>query len=198
MFEQIIFYCFSALLLSAAVAVITVRHPIYAALSLVIVFFSSAAIWLLLLAEFLAIVLILVYVGAVMVLFLFVVMLLDAGDTTVREGFTRFFPLGIIVAGFMAIAMVIVVSANLLVNAPVIEEPEVLVSNTELLGYTLYTEYFYEFEIAGVILLVAIVAAIALTMGKAKDGKSQLPERQVSTIKSERLRIVKMDTEKEV
>ncbi len=198
MFEQIIFYIFAAMLLLSATMVITVRNPVHAALFLILAFFSSAAIWLLMMAEFLAIVLVLVYVGAVMVLFLFVVMMLDINIAVLREGFARLLPVGVVVALLMVAAMGVIVSSEFFKT----ETYQVNVSlgasynNTELLGYTLYTEYLYQFEIAGAILLVAIIAAISLTMSKSKLNKSIDPERQVHVKKQDRVRIVKMKTEK--
>jgi NADH-quinone oxidoreductase subunit J len=196
MIEQIVFYIFSGLLLLSASMVITVRNPVFAALFLVLSFFSSAAIWLLLEAEFLAIVLVLVYVGAVMVLFLFVVMMLDINLAPLREGFARYLPIGMGIAILMVVAMGLVVgSAQInLELAPVIKHgPEY--SNTAELGKTLYTDYLYPFEVAGAILLVAIIAAISLTMRKPRSHKAQKPEQQITVKKEDRIRIVKMESE---
>ncbi len=197
MFEQIVFYIFSGMLLLSASMVITARNTVFAALFLVLSFFSSAAIWLLLEAEFLAIVLVLVYVGAVTVLFLFVIMMLDINLTPLREGFARYLPIGIGVAILMVIAMGLVVgSAQIdLGQAPVIKHgPEY--SNTAELGKALYTDYLYPLEIAGAILLVAIIAAISLTMRKPRSHKAQKPEQQIAVKKEDRIRIVKMESEK--
>lgn len=198
MFEQIVFYSFSGLLILSALMVITVRNPVHAALFLVLSFFCSAAIWLLLQAEFLAIALVLVYVGAVMVLFLFVVMMLDINTARLRAGFIRYLPAGIIVAVLMMIAMGLMLTAE---NVSILEKPRAVladgVSNTSVLGQLMFTEFLYPFEIAGAILLVAIIAAITLTMRKGKDHKSQKPEQQVSVKRSERVRLVSMKSEKE-
>jgi len=195
--EQAVFYLFSLLLLFAATMVITVRNPVHAALFLVLGFFSSAALWLLLEAEFLAIALVLVYVGAVMVLFLFVVMMLDINLAVLREGFTRYVPFGIIVAGLMTAAMWLVVRANFTVLGyppPPRKGPEH--SNTEALGEVLYTDYVFAFEIAAVLLLVAIIAAIALTLRPSRQTRMPKPERQVAVKRGDRVRLVKMPSEK--
>ncbi|MCG8325951.1 MAG: NADH-quinone oxidoreductase subunit J, partial [Thiotrichales bacterium] len=181
MFELVIFYIFAAILIVSALMVITVRNPVHAALSLVVAFFSSAAIWLLLEAEFLAITLVLVYVGAVMVLFLFVVMMLDINIAQLREGFARYLPLGLLVAVIMVVIMGGIVGPGFMnhVNEhPVYYGPGF--SNTALLGQELYTNYLYPFEIAGAILLVAIIAAISLTMRARRVTKTQDPGQQVA------------------
>jgi NADH-quinone oxidoreductase subunit J len=197
MIEQIVFYLFGGILLLSATMVVVVRNPIHAALFLVLSFFASAAIWLLLQAEFLAIALVLVYVGAVMVLFLFVVMMLDINLVTVREGFARFLPIGITVAVLMVTAMGLVVGSDYFLSDTymAIKSVGADYSNTKELGTTLYTEYLYQFEIAGAILLVAIIAAISLSMNKAKITKAKKPEDQVFVKKQDRLRIVKMKSE---
>ena len=195
--EQVVFYAFSAVLVFAAVSVITVRNPVYAALFLVLCFFTTAAIWMLLEAEFLALTLVLVYVGAVMVLFLFVVMMLDINLSPLREGFARFLPVGVLVALVMLAETVAVVGAKRFgveqfpVPAP---HPEGY-SNTRELGGLLYTEYLFPFEIAAVILLVAIIAAISLTLRRRPEIKTQDPARQVQVRKEDRLRIVQMEAE---
>jgi|TARA_B110000908_G_scaffold115142_1_gene135006 NADH-quinone oxidoreductase subunit J len=193
--EQIIFYCFSALLLFSATMVITVRNPVRAALFLVLAFFTSAGIWLLLEAEFLALTLVLVYVGAVMVLFLFVVMMLDINLTSLQEGFTRYLPLGILVAALITIEMLAVLGAAHfgldIVPAPDPQPDDY--SNTRAIGLVLYTTYVYPFEIAAVILTVAIVAAITLTLRENKSRKSQVVSDQIKVRAEDRLRIVKMD-----
>lgn len=197
MFAQFVFYVFSVLLLFSASMVIMVRNPVYAALFLVLSFFSMAAIWLLLLAEFLAIVLILVYVGAVMVLFLFVVMLLDINLAVLREGFANYLWIGLLVAALMALIMRAVVGLEHMLPpfaTPVAEAMRE--SNTLALGEALFTDYLYQFEIAGAILLVAIIAAIALTVGVGrKRNKSIDAAVQVQTRKADRLRVVDMPTE---
>ena len=195
MIEQIVFYIFSGMLLLSASLVITIRNPVLAALFLVLSFFSSAAIWLLLEAEFLAIALILVYVGAVMVLFLFVVMMLDINLAPLREGFARYLPVGIGVAVLMIIAMGLVVGSSqidIVGNEAVRHGPDY--SNTAELGKALFTNYLYPFEIAGAILLVAIIAAISLTMRPPRSHKAQQPDQQVKVKKADRIRIVKMES----
>jgi NADH-quinone oxidoreductase subunit J len=193
---QIIFYIFGAMLLLSATMVVVIKNPIHAALFLVLSFFSSAAVWLLLNAEFLAIALVLVYVGAVMVLFLFVVMMLDINLATLREGFARYFPLGIIIALLMVIAMGMVVGSDYF-SSDTYKQMSISAtqSNTKLLGLAIYTDYLYQFEIAGAILLVAIIAAISLSMSKSKITKSTHPNEQVLAKKEDRLRIVKMKSE---
>ena len=197
MIEQIVFYLFGGILLLSASMVVVMRNPIHSALFLVLSFFASAAIWLLLQAEFLAITLVLVYVGAVMVLFPFVVMMLDINLVTVREGFARFLPVGITVAVFMIAAMGLVVSSDYFISDTYMPIKSIGLdySNTKELGLTLYTQYLYQFEIAGAILLVAIVAAISLSMSKSKVNKSISPEQQVIVKKIDRLRVVKMKAE---
>ena len=195
--EQVIFYAFSTLLVGSALAVITVRNPIYAALFLVLCFFTTAAIWMLLEVEFLALTLVLVYVGAVMVLFLFVVMMLDINLAPMREGFARFLPVGLLVAALMLAETLAVVGAKRfgLEHFPAPPPHDQGYSNTKELGVLLYTEYVFPFEIAAVILLVAIIAAISLTLRRRAGIKTQDPARQVRVRKEDRLRIVKMETE---
>jgi NADH-quinone oxidoreductase subunit J len=197
-FETLIFYLFAAILLAAALGVITVRNPVHAALFLVLAFVTAAALWLLLRAEFLAITLVLVYVGAVMVLFLFVVMMLDINLDRLREGFWKYLPLGALVAVLMVVEMVMILSGGQFglssMPAPG-REPEGY-SNTRELGAILYTDYVYPFEIAAVILLVAIVAAIALTLRRRKDTRYQNPSRQISVRRQDRVRLVSMPAEK--
>ena len=193
--EQLVFYFFAILLVFAASMVITVKNPVHAALFLVLAFFSSAAIWLLLEAEFLAIALVLVYVGAVMVLFLFVVMMLDVNLAELRAGFTKYLPVGGLVALLMMVAMSWVVGSRYF-NREVSPHPADY-SNTLELGKVLYTDYIYPFEIAAIILLVAIVAAIALTMRERRQLlKTQKPELQVTVQRQDRIRLVKMAAEK--
>ena len=195
---EIVFYGFSLVLVAAAVAVITVRNPIYSALFLVLAFFSSAAIWMLLEVEFLAIVLILVYVGAVMVLFLFVVMMLDINLAPLKEGFIRYLA-GRYCRGpdHGAELLVVVWSKGRFdQNAFPLPPPHPEgYSNTKAVGELLFTNYLLAFEAAGVILLVAIVAAIALTLRKRTGAKRQNPSMQVRVQKDERVRLVKMDPE---
>lgn len=195
--EKVIFLVFAAIMVFGATMVITVRNPVRAALFLVLTFFASAALWLLLEAEFLAIVLVLVYVGAVMVLFLFVVMMLDINLARLREGFIRYLPLGAAVGLAMIVMMGLVVGPKYFglarVAAPV--RRAATYSNTEALGNLLYTQYVYPFEIAAVILLVAIVAAIALTLRRRAHTKYQNPDQQIAVRREDRLRVVKMSSE---
>jgi NADH-quinone oxidoreductase subunit J len=197
--EQIIFYFFSAVLLLAAILVVSVKNPVVAALSLVLAFFSSAALWLMLEAEFLAIVLIIVYVGAVMVLFLFVVMMLDINLLRLREGFIRYLPFGLAVAVLLIMMMVMVIGPDhfglMAWHAPAKQAADY--SNTAELGRVLYTDYFYPFEIAAVILLVAMVAAISLTLRRRAMTKRQSPDQQIAVKAKDRLKMVKMDAEKD-
>lgn len=195
--EAVVFYFFAAALIFAASMVITVRNPVHAALFLIMSFFASAGLWLLLEAEFLAITLVLVYVGAVMVLFLFVVMMLDINLTVLREGFARYLPVAFIVALMMMVSLGLVVGKqNFGLDAvgPA-EKAPASYNNTEALGQVLYTDYVFPFEIAAVILLVAIIAAIALTLRPTRQTKAPKPERQVAVRREDRIRIVKMDSE---
>lgn len=201
-FETIIFYTFAAIMLFAAGRVITARNPVHSALFLVLAFFTAAAIWMLLQAEFLAITLVLVYVGAVMVLFLFVVMMLDINLDKLREGFWRLEYL--IPALLIAVLLVVEAAAILSGTRFGIEQTGVPVdhpagySNTKELGRVLYTQYVYPFELAAVLLLVAIVAAIALTHRGRKSTKAQDPGKQVLVKRNDRVRLVKMAAEKPV
>jgi NADH-quinone oxidoreductase subunit J len=193
--ELALFYAFSSVLVGASLAVISVRNSVHAALFLVLAFFSSACIWLLLRAEFLAIALVLVYVGAVMVLFLFVVMMLDVKADAGREGFARYLPVAALVAGIMLAQMLALIgwNAGLAVGAPAVDAARAAgLSNTEWLGTALFTDYILPFEIAAVILTVAIIAAIALTLRHRPGIKRQDPSRQVLVRKEDRLRVVKM------
>ena len=199
MFIEILFYWFAAVLVGSGLGVIFARNPVHCALFLVLAFFTSAAIWLLLEAEFLAIVLVLVYVGAVMVLFLFVVMMLDVNIEELRKGFTRYAPLGAFVALIMIAEIFNVVWVKKLGQTAVMSTSPPLpadYSNTKELGAVLYTDYAYPFQIAAVILLVAIVAAIVLTMRHRTGQKVQDISRQVAVRREDRVRVVKMDAEK--
>ncbi|AFJ02353.1 NADH-ubiquinone oxidoreductase chain J [Methylophaga frappieri] len=191
--EKLAFYLFAAILLFAATMVITVRNPVRAALFLVLAFFTSAAIWLMLEAEFLAISLVLVYVGAVLVLFLFVVMMLDIDLTPMKEGFTRYLPLGIVIAALIVVEMIAVLGVHQFgleqVPAPSVDANAG--GNTRRLGLLLYTVYVYPFEIAAVILTVAIVAAITLTL-RPHHRKLQDPGQQVRVRREDRVRLVSM------
>ena len=197
-FEALAFWFFSVILIGAALRVITARNPVHAALSLVLAFFTAAAIWLLLEAEFLAIALVLVYVGAVMVLFLFVVMMLDINLDRLREGYWNYLLPALVVAGVMVMEMVVILGGRYfnLSNMPKPPAADPGASNTRMLGRLLYTEYVYAFEIAAVILLVAIVAAIGLTLRKRKDSKYQAPSTQIAVRRQDRVRMVSMPAEK--
>ncbi len=194
-FTSIFFYTFSAVMLFAAFKVITSRNPVHSALYLVLCFFQASAIWMLLQAEFLSITLILVYVGAVMVLFLFVVMMLDINIEAMRKGFWCHFPLAASIGAVLALELASVLLGGFrLTQAPVTAAlPEgQQYSNTKELGIVLYTEYLYPLEVAAVILLVAIVAAIALTLRERKDSKAQNPSDQVRVKAADRMQLVKM------
>ncbi len=196
-FTDFVFYVLAAILLFAAVRVITTRNPVHAALHLVLSFFTAAGIWLLLQAEFLAIALVLVYVGAVMVLFLFVVMMLDINIDKLREGFWEYLPMAGIIGLLMAVEMVMVLagksSGGKYFSGGRAVAHAADYSNTAELGRVLYTDYLLPFELASVVLLVAIVAAIVLTLRDRKESKSMNPADQVLVKKADRLRIVKMD-----
>ena len=193
-----LFYVFAAVLLFAAFRVITARNPVHAALYLVLAFFQAAAVWILLKAEFLAITLVLVYVGAVMVLFLFVVMMLDINIDSMRKGFWRHFPLAGSVGAIIALEMSYVLMGGFREPPRAASAPTLpgqiadQLSNTKELGKVLYSEYLYPLEIAAVILLVAIIAASALTMRERKDSKYQNPADQIRVKPGDRVRLVKM------
>ena len=198
-FHAIVFYVFASTLIISALVVITARNPVHAALFLVLSFCSAAALWLLLYAEFLALTLILVYVGAVMVLFLFVVMMLDINFDKLREGFWRYLPVAATVAILMLAQMLLLLfdRSMRLVGARAPVAPAAGVSNTKELGRVLYTDYLLTFELAAVILLVAIVAAIALTLRGRKEVKTQNVGEQVRVKSSDRLKIISMPAEKD-
>jgi NADH-quinone oxidoreductase subunit J len=192
--ETLLFYGFATVLVASAMGVVTVRNPVHAALLLVLTFFTSACLWLLLHAEFLAIALILVYVGAVMVLFLFVVMMLDIKIEPLREGFARYLPVGIVVALVMLAEMVSLIGWRKYVGAVDTPDPATAagLSNTAWLGRTLFSDYILPFEIAAVILTLAIVAAVALTLRRRANVKHQNPGKQVLVRKADRLRVLKV------
>jgi NADH-quinone oxidoreductase subunit J len=196
MFEAAVFYAFGLILLVSALCVITARNPVHAALFLVLAFFTASAIWLLLRAEFLAITLVLVYVGAEMVLFLFVVMMLDINLERLREGFWRNLPAALVVGGLMAFEMISVLAYRVY-GMPRPNERPLSYSNTKELGRLIYTDYVYAFEIAAVVLLVAIIAAIALTLRRRKDTKAQDPSVQIRVRPQDRVRLVSMPAEKD-
>jgi len=195
--KLLVFWVFSLVLVGAAVGVITTRNPVQAALFLVLAFFNSAIIWMLLEAEFLAITLVLVYVGAVMVLFLFVVMMLDINSLPLREGFAKYLPWGGAIAVAIVAQMIFLIRVKWTGTqssaSPVPKPAEY--SNTEELGRAMYTDYLFQFEVAAVILLVAIIAAIALTMRRRPETKYQAPSQQVQIQKADRLRVVSMNSE---
>ena len=189
-----LFYLFSAVLLLAGFKVITARNTVHAALYLVLAFFNASCVWMLLQAEFLAITLVLVYVGAVMVLFLFVVMMLDINTDSLREGFWTHFPLAAFVGVLIALEIALVMKAGF--NLPQAASPDPALAklgNTKMLGIEIYTHYLYPLQVAAVLLLVAMVAAIALTLRKRKDSRYQDPSEQVRVKAADRVRIVKMD-----
>ena len=197
MIVNVLFYVFGAILVLTALGVITARNPVHCALFLVAAFLNSAVIWLLLEAEFLAVTLIVVYVGAVMVLWLFVVMMMDVDVAKLRQGFTRYAPVGALIALVVVAQIGLVVYVKQLgldTSAVPVPKPDGY-SNTFELGQLLYTQYLYPFEIAAVILLVAIVAAITLTMRDRPGQKVQDISRQVAVRAKDRVRVVKMDAE---
>ena len=198
-FELIAFYAFALVTTLAAGAVITVRNPVHAVLALILTFFSTACLWLLLQAEFLGIVLVLVYVGAVMILFLFVVMMLDLNMTPIREGFARYFPVAIVVAAVMLFEMIGLIGARGSQVASVLSETDPAaaagLSNIEWIGQALFTRFMLPFEIAAVILTVAIVVAVMLTLRRREGTKTQDPSRQVMVRREDRVRLIKMKAE---
>jgi NADH-quinone oxidoreductase subunit J len=193
-FQTFIFYAFAAILIFAALRVVTTRNPVHAALWLVLCFFTAAGVWLLLKAEFLAIALVLVYVGAVMVLFLFVVMMLDVNFENLRSGFRSYIPVGATVGALVLIEMALVIVGSRVAGdaAPPAEQA----SNTRALGRLIYVDYVYPFEIAAVLLLVAIIAAIALTHRKRRESKYQDPGKQVKVRRQDRIRLLDVPAEK--
>jgi NADH-quinone oxidoreductase subunit J len=191
-FTTVLFYVFSAILVLASIRVITAPNPVQAALFLVLAFFQAAGIWMLLKAEFLSIVLVLVYVGAVMVLFLFVVMMLDIHVAKMREGFWGYLPIAGVIGGIIVLEMASVIWRSFGINGAAAPEAAGTIGSTKALGMLIYTEYIYAFEIAAAVLLVAIVAAVALTLRKRKDIKYFDPADAVRVKRNDRLRIVKM------
>lgn len=191
-FTTVLFYVFAAVMVLSALRVITAKNPVHAALFLVLAFFNAAGIWMLLKAEFLAIVLVLVYVGAVMVLFLFVVMMLDINIDRMREGFWGYLPLASIIGAVIVLEMAAVLWKGFLDFQQTAEAATLNIGGTRELGRLIYTKYIYGFEIAAVILLVAIIAAVALTLRKRKDTKAIDPGAAVRVKRNDRLRVVKM------
>ena len=193
----VFFYGFAGLLVVSALRVITARNPVHAALFLVLAFFCASGIWMLLKAEFLSLALILVYVGAVMVLFLFVVMMLDLDLEHLRRDFKKFLPIAFLMGAVIVLELSIVIIRSFIgTNAPVQLMPEeAMASNTQALGMLIFGDYVYAFEVAGVILLVAIIAAVALTLRNRKDSKSQSIHDQVNVVAAERMKIVKMSAD---
>jgi NADH-quinone oxidoreductase subunit J len=188
-----LFYLFSIVLLFAAFRVITARSTVHAALYLVLAFGNAACVWMLLRAEFLAIALVLVYVGAVMVLFLFVVMMLDVDADSVRQGFWKVFPLAGFVGALIALEMALVLMGGFrLTEAPAASAAQLQLGNSKLLGIEIYTRYLYPLQVAAVLLLVAIIAAIALTLRRRKDSRHMEPSQQVRVKKADRLRLVRL------
>ncbi len=192
-----LFYVFSAVLLGASFRVITAKTTVHAALFLILAFFNASGIWMLLKAEFLAITLVLVYVGAVMVLFLFVVMMLDVHSDKVREGFWRHLPLAGLLGALIALQMAAILMGGFTADTPKEFPPELAkLGNSKMLGIEIYTNYLYPLQVAAVLLLVGIIAAIALTLRERKDSRSQNPSEQVKAKKADRVRLVKMDAVK--
>lgn len=198
-FKTFVFYLLATVMVFAAVRVVTVRNPVQAALFLVLTFFNAAGIWLLLQAEFLAITLVMVYVGAVMVLFLFVVMMLDINVDRLREGFWSYLPVGAVVGVIMLAEMVLVLSGPYFGLDAMPEPPAAQAgySNTRELGRVLYTEYVYPFELASLVLLVAMVAAVALTLRKRAGSRYLDPSRQIAVKRADRIELLSMPAEKE-
>lgn len=192
--QLLLFYAFSAVLVASALAVISVRNSVHAALFLVLTFFTTAGIWLLAEAEFLAIALVLVYVGAVMVLFLFVVMMLDIKTERMREGFIRYLPVGVLVAAVMLVEMLALIGVRGLHLTLMPTNPAGM-SNTVWLGHALFNEFLLPFEVAAIVLTVAIIVAIVLTLRHRTGVRTQNPSRQVDVRAADRIRIVKMAAE---
>ena len=193
----VFFYAFAGLLVISALRVVTARNPVHAALFLVLAFFCASGLWMLLKAEFLSLALILVYVGAVMVLFLFVVMMLDLDLEHLRRDYKKFLPVAFLMGAVIVLELSIVLIRSFVGTStpvqPMLEE--MTSSNTHALGMLIFVDYVYAFEVAGVILLVAIIAAVALTLRNRKDSKSQNIHQQVNVNSADRMRIVKMDSD---
>ena len=200
MFQLVCFYAFSVVTVIAALSVITLRNSVHAVLSLVLTFFSTACIWMLAEAEFLAIALIVVYVGAVMVLFLFVVMMLDIDQEKLREGFVKFLPVGLIVAVVMLVEMLGLIGVRVMHTQTMGVNPATAagMSNTAWLGMALYTQYLLPFEVAALILTVGVIAAVALTLRQRTGIRHQQASEQVAVKASDRVRVIKMAAERPV
>ncbi len=198
-FKTFVFYVMASILIFAAIRVVTAKNPVHAALFLVLSFFTASGIWMLLEAEFLAIILILVYVGAVMVLFLFVVMMLDINVERMRQGFWKHLPVGGLVGILLAVQMALVLGGRYFGLEAMPEPPPAQenYSNTHEIGRVLYTEYVYPFELASLILLVAMVAAVTLTLRKRKGGRYLNPADQIAAKREDRVKLVSMPSEKE-
>jgi NADH-quinone oxidoreductase subunit J len=198
-FKTVVFYLFSAVMIIGALGVITARNPVHAALFLVLAFFNAAGIWMLLQAEFLAITLVLVYVGAVMVLFLFVVMMLDINLDRLREGFWGYLPVGALIGLLMVFEMAIILGGKYfgLEAMPEPPTPQAGFSNTRELGRLLYTDYVYPFELASLVLLVAMIVAVALTHRKRKGLRYVNPSDQVAVKRADRVELLNIPAEKE-
>jgi len=197
-FSTFLFYMFAAVMVVAGLRVITSRNPVHAALYLVLAFFNAAGIWMVLRAEFLAIALVLVYVGAVMVLFLFVVMMLDINLERIRQGFWSYLPLGLVIAAVLVVEMAVVVGGKWFgVEAmPMPSEPSGAYSNTKSLARLMFTDFVYPFELASFILLVAMIAAISLTLRSRAGNKAIDPAKQIAVKREDRIRIVSMPADK--
>ncbi len=197
-FQAVVFYFLATVVVLASLRVITAKNPVHAALFLVLAFFSAGGIWMLLHAEFLAIALVMVYVGAVMVLFLFVVMMLDINMERIRQGFWSYLPIGALIGVLMLAEMVVVLGSRYfgLEHVPQPAEFPAGYSNTKELGRLIYTDYVYPFELASIVLLVAMIAAVALTLRKRKSVKTLDPAKQIAVKRGDRVRIVSMDSEK--
>lgn len=189
-FTAFLFYLFAALLISSAVGVVVARNPVYSALLLIVAFFNSAALWMLLQAEFLSITLVLVYVGAVMVLFLFIIMMLNLKPDRLRSGFNRYLPIGVGVLFLLIVELILMLQSSLFDKQAPLEATTT--DNTSAIGKVLYTEYLFPLEIAAVILLVAIIAAIMLTLRRRADVKTQDIEAQIQVQRADRVRLVKL------
>ena len=199
-FTTALFYVFSAVMLFAALRVITARNPVHAVLYLVLAFFNASGLWMLLQAEFLAIALVMVYVGAVMVLFLFVVMMLDIDIARIREGFWSYLPLAGLIGAILVAEMILTISAGSIFGLENFPGPQEAgeASNTKALARLLFTDYFYPFELASLVLLVAVIVAVMLTLRTRPGNKAIDPAKQIAVKRADRVRIVKMPVEQDL